>query len=642
VESQRRTRSYDPLVPQDPQYVGQYQILARLGEGGMGAVYLGRGSDGRKVAIKVVRPELAQDPGFVARFHDEVAHAQRVASFCTAQVLDHGESGGRAYMVTEFIDGTTLLDHVRENGGLSPGLLQGVAVGVAAGLVAIHSAGIIHRDLKPGNVLLSITGPRVIDFGIARALDSASSHTMTGQLIGSPGWMAPEQVSGQTLTTAADIFAWGCLLAYAANARHPFGQGSLPEMAVRVVHTQPEVGDLPAPLDQLVRAALDKDPLRRPSARELLLTLVGGNAGEAAVMGTLNTSWQQAPDVHLPPPARTPEEPVTTPALARAAPGGRKSTLAAGALAIVLVAAGGVAAWQILGSPSSKRTAAPAVAGLPTGILLVRTDKALGWPTVKQCHSNVGTVKPGEAHATILLNDTTCDFLPRWSADHTQIAFTRCFTETACSLMTMSASGTGVKTVTDKVGGMTRVTWSPDGKQLAYMANDASGVRQIHLINADGTGDRTLTTDPRDKDDPEFSPKEQRLVFWSKKTGHQQVYTLDVASPAAWTQVTHGTVDANDPDWSPDGTKIAYTYPTSMDPAPKTSDIHVIGVDGTGDRRLTSTLNARDTDPTWSRDGYWIAFTRGQNDSPYVYAIRVNGSALNGIGPAGTAQPDWG
>ena len=257
----------------------------------MGAVYLGRAPDGRQVAIKVVRPELAQDAGFVARFREEVANAERVASFCTAQVLDHGESAGRSYMVTEFIDGVSLKDYVKEHGELSPGMLQGVAVGVAAALVAIHSAGLIHRDLKPANVMLSFSGPRVIDFGIARALDVASGLTMTGQLVGSPGWMAPERILQQQVTTAVDIFSWGCLVAFARNGINPFGTGDFSVMSARLVHADPQVGDLPQPLDRLVRAALDKDPRNRPTARDLLLTMVGGESSEAAVLGTL-TSWQ--------------------------------------------------------------------------------------------------------------------------------------------------------------------------------------------------------------------------------------------------------------------------------------------------------------------------------------------------------------
>ncbi|MGI5163298.1 protein kinase domain-containing protein [Spirillospora sp. CA-253888] len=303
------------LRPTDPTRVGPYTLQGRIGEGGMGAVYLGRGPDGHPVAVKIVRPELADDRAFLARFHDEARNAERVASFCTAQVLRHGEDLGTAYLVTEYIDGPSLLQHVSDNGPLSPGMLHGVAVGVAAALVAIHSAGLVHRDLKPSNVLLSITGPRVIDFGIARALDEASGHTRTGQVVGTPGYIAPEQITTQQVSPAVDIFAWGCLVAYAANGRNPFGQGSFQIMVGRALHAEPELGALTEPLAGLVREALSKEPERRPTARGLLLTLVGGGATESDVNTTLGEAWT-APPV-LPP---NPGETITDPGARRVAP----------------------------------------------------------------------------------------------------------------------------------------------------------------------------------------------------------------------------------------------------------------------------------------------------------------------------------
>ncbi|MFB4314277.1 protein kinase [Actinomadura sp. 21ATH] len=335
MESRPGAVSLRELQSHDPARVGPYTLDAKIGEGGMGAVYLGRGADGRRVAVKVVRPELAGDRAFVARFNDECRNAERVASFCTAQVLDHGQDLGMAYMVTEYIEGPSLLQHINDQGTLSPGLLHGVAVGVAAALVAIHSAGLVHRDLKPSNVLLSISGPRVIDFGIARALDMATSHTATGQVVGTPGYIAPEQILTQKITPAVDVFAWGCLIAYAANGRNPFGQGSIQVMVGRALHADPELGALTDPLAALVRAALGKEPETRPTAQELLLSLVGGGAGESEVTTTLGESWTTPPAPRRPTPDRAPTPPppdrTSTPPPAAASPAGPPSPPSAGA-----------------------------------------------------------------------------------------------------------------------------------------------------------------------------------------------------------------------------------------------------------------------------------------------------------------------
>ncbi|WP_203984981.1 protein kinase domain-containing protein [Sphaerisporangium rufum] len=266
-----------PLRPDDPPRIGPYLVAGRLGEGGMGTVYLARDPAGRPVAVKVVKPSFTLDEGFAARFHAEVANARRVASFCTARVLDNGDADdGRPYLVTEYIAGTPLSRQITRHGALEPGTLHGVALGVAAALAAIHVAGLVHRDLKPANVILSISGPRVIDFGISRALDATQGMTRSGELLGTPGWWAPEQVRGEEITPAADVFAWGCLVAYAGNGRHPFGHGDLMTMAARVLHGRPDLGALPAPLDRLARLATEPDPARRPTAQELLIALVGG------------------------------------------------------------------------------------------------------------------------------------------------------------------------------------------------------------------------------------------------------------------------------------------------------------------------------------------------------------------------------
>ncbi|GAA2136264.1 serine/threonine-protein kinase [Actinomadura napierensis] len=250
----------DPLNPGDPPAVGPYRLLGKLGEGGMGTVYFGRGADARPVAIKVIKPELAADDRYRARFQDEVRHAQQVASFCTAAVLDYGDDAGRPYLVTEYVDGRPLSEHIKQQGGLPPGTVHGLAVGVAAALTAIHAAGLVHRDLKPANVLLSISGPRVIDFGIARGVGERSGHTRSGFVVGSPGWISPEQVQTGEVSPAGDVFAWGCLVALAGTGHHPFaGSGAQSTsdplvVAYRVQQRMYDLGDLAEPLRTVVAA----------------------------------------------------------------------------------------------------------------------------------------------------------------------------------------------------------------------------------------------------------------------------------------------------------------------------------------------------------------------------------------------------
>ncbi|WP_084958596.1 serine/threonine-protein kinase [Thermoactinospora rubra] len=288
---------HSPLTPEDPTAIGPYQLVGRLGSGGMGTVYLATAPDGAQVALKAIRRDLAADPVYRARFHEEVSNARRVASFCTARVLDHGEDAGILYLVTEYIDGVSLEDHLLRHGPLSHSMLHSVGVGVAAALTAIHAAGLVHRDLKPANVMLTLAGPRVIDFGLARSATMNSRHTNVGMVMGTPGWIAPEQVFEGRTSPAADVFAWGSLIAYAGLGGHPFGQGDAYVMAARARTAPPDLRGLPAPLDRLVAAAIHPDPDRRPTATQLLLELVGATettGAQQAATRFLTDSWDPA------------------------------------------------------------------------------------------------------------------------------------------------------------------------------------------------------------------------------------------------------------------------------------------------------------------------------------------------------------
>jgi serine/threonine protein kinase len=280
-----------PLRPRDPRRLGPYELLSRLGEGGMGTVYLARSAAGVLVAVKMVRADLAPDDEFRRRFRSEVNRVKQVPPFCTAEVLDADPDHEQPYLVVEYVDGPSLAEVVEERGPLTAANLHSVAIGVATALTAIHGAGVIHRDLKPRNVLLAPGSPKVIDFGIARAMEATSTHSRTDQMVGTVAYMAPERFGGSeqglTLTPAADIFAWGSVVAYAGTGRTPFAADSPPATAARILTQPPDLSGLSGSLRELIGHALEKDPVNRPTARELLDLLVTGPQRAAASVDAL-------------------------------------------------------------------------------------------------------------------------------------------------------------------------------------------------------------------------------------------------------------------------------------------------------------------------------------------------------------------
>jgi eukaryotic-like serine/threonine-protein kinase len=351
-----------PLRSTDPSAVGDYRLLGRLGEGGMGSVYLGLHPSGRMVAVKLIRVDRAGNEEFRRRFRGEVKRARQVPPFCTAEVLDADPDHDPPYLVVEYVDGPSLTAVVEERGPLTPANLHGLAIGVATALTAIHGAGVIHRDLKPSNVLLPPGSPKVIDFGIARAVHGTDMATSTGQVIGTVAYMAPERfvaASDAALTPAADVFAWGAIVAYAGTARTPFGSDTPEITAVRIMTQEPDLEGLSGLLRDLVAQALAKDPAERPTARDLLDDLLGTGerrprelAAAFARQPALLAAAEQAK-------AATDQHPLAETALA-AAPAGADTTIA-GETAIV--PAPREPATEVVGPPAPPP---PPYAALPT------------------------------------------------------------------------------------------------------------------------------------------------------------------------------------------------------------------------------------------------------------------------------------
>ncbi|MBB6119644.1 serine/threonine protein kinase [Nocardiopsis algeriensis] len=266
---------------ESPRVVGDYQLVRSLGRGGFGEVFLGEAPDGSRAAVKMLHASWAGDADMRRRFAAEVEQARKVSGFCVAEILAADPDAPRPWIATEYIDGPTLHDFVQEKGPRSGSELHRLAVSTATALAAIHAAGVVHRDLKPENIMLAADGPRVIDFGIARAVES-TSVTASG-VVGTIGYMAPEQLEGIRLTPAVDIFSWGSVMVYAATGHEAFPGPTQASRIARILGGQPELGGLPEPLLQIVGSCLDKDPRRRPEASALLDLLISGGGTRTGV-----------------------------------------------------------------------------------------------------------------------------------------------------------------------------------------------------------------------------------------------------------------------------------------------------------------------------------------------------------------------
>lgn len=276
-----------PLEAGEPQNIGDYRLLGRLGSGGMGRVYLGRSAGGRTVAVKIVHPHFALDEEFRARFRREVAAARLVGGAWTAPVLDADPDAPVPWVATGYVAGPSLTQALAAHGPLPDASVRVLGAGLAEALTAVHALGLVHRDVKPSNVLLTLDGPRLIDFGIARATDGTASLTSTGVSVGSPGYMSPEQILGKGVGPAADVFSLGAVLSYAATGAAPFPGDSAASLLYKVVHEEPELDGLEGDLRELVTACLAKSAADRPTPAELAVRLAPDGAAAAVAAGWL-------------------------------------------------------------------------------------------------------------------------------------------------------------------------------------------------------------------------------------------------------------------------------------------------------------------------------------------------------------------
>ena len=329
----------------DPASVGPYRLLGRLGAGGMGEVYLAKSPGGRLVAIKLIRPELAEERGFRSRFASEISAARNVSGIYTAAVVDADSEAELPWMATVYVPGPSLTDAVEDNGPLPVESVLALAAGLAEALQAIHRADLVHRDLKPSNVLLATDGPRVIDFGISLALER-SMMTATGMVMGSPGFMSPEQARGQREVGApTDMFSFGAVLAFAATGNSPFGVGPTPALLYRVVNESPDLEAVPARLSPLIEQCLAKDPADRPTPADVLSALsddVGVLSEEWLPPAIAESMSRYSPTLQTPlPPALKEQEP------SQAGPG----AVAAGSAVAAAAAAGAAGAARAASVP---------------------------------------------------------------------------------------------------------------------------------------------------------------------------------------------------------------------------------------------------------------------------------------------------
>ncbi|MEU4509971.1 serine/threonine-protein kinase [Nonomuraea wenchangensis] len=463
----------------DPALVDGYRVLGRLGEGGQGVVYLAEEAGGRRVAVKLLGAGL-DDPEARARFRQEIGFARRVKAFCTAQVLATGESGGTPYVVSEYVDGPSLAQVIQDRGPLRGAELRRLAIGTLTALAAIHRAGVVHRDFKPGNVLLSRDGPRVIDFGISRALEESE---LTGEfLVGTPPYMAPEQFAGRPAGPPADLFAWAATLVCAATGRPPFGTGEVPALINRILRDEPRLDGLDGELRALAARCLDKNPEARPAATEALLTLLGHPVPERRLLAEGQRS------------AAPPGEAERTGA--ETSGRGRRWLVAGGAVATAVAVTAGVLLLRPHSTPSPTPSAVPVAPAPRTGPMALTSTSELKIPgTGITLHENPDDPvwvssyhdrRPGGEHASWVRDPATGAFAffgdmqepivspgGGYVASLPGVRLSRTDFETVVLRDRVTGWSGEIRTV-DKPATLLFPAWSEDGGRLVATAVDTS------------------------------------------------------------------------------------------------------------------------------------------------------------------------